>query len=50
MKFCLNPPATTFVLQAETTLAGCEPFGALGPQGDIVQLWDGAEKAVKTGL
>tara|TARA_B100000780_G_C20839273_1_gene333532 strand:- start:427 stop:579 length:153 start_codon:yes stop_codon:yes gene_type:complete len=50
MKFCLNPPATTFVLQAETTLAGCDAFGALCRQGDIVYLRDGAEKAVETGL
>jgi hypothetical protein len=50
MKFCLNPPATTFVLRAEPALAGCDPFGALGRQDDIVQLRNGAEEAVKTGL
>ena len=50
MKFCLNPPATTFVLRAEPALAGCDPFGALGRQDDIVQLRDGAEEAVKPGL
>ena len=50
MKFSLNPSDTTFVLRAETVLDSYDPFDALGWQGDIMPLWDGAEKAVKTKL